>query len=200
MIWRYREFIRESKHFSSFSGEVDSSVQELFYNNSELSSTGTITQYLGYLDSIFPLGKIFYRGDSPGLEKFHYAESIQIIDGIKKIMKKFGSGIYLTTNLPYAEEFARQNNGKVYLVLVNWNNVVPFKDKMDFLERVSEFKNTELMPTAKDIDEYTKFLQGKNGILYIKTSGVADELVVGDNSKLHILGSERDIKDFKKYI
>ena len=95
--------------------------------------------YSQYLDTIFPENKIEYRGDSFNLEKFKYSESLTLADdGVTVVNKnKLGSGVYTTPNLKFSEDFAKDNNGKLYSVLVNTQNELKFNSRLDFLKAVS---------------------------------------------------------------
>jgi hypothetical protein len=171
--------------------DVKEGVDEIFKETPELAEIGTERQYSAYLNSVFSNNKIFYKGAKKGLSKFNYSESLQ-----KERGNKFGSGIYLTSNEEYANQFAQKNDGKKYTVLVDNSNVVSFKNKVAFLQAIS--KTT--VPTAEQIDEYVKNLQKENKILYIEKSGVTDELVIGNENQYQILGSKEDVQAFKDFV
>jgi len=190
---KFVEEIDEELKQGETEGEADvkEGVDEIFKQTPELAEIGTERQYSAYLNSVFPNNKIFYKGAKKGLSKFNYSESLQ-----KERGNKFGSGIYLTSNEEYANQFAQKNDGKKYTVLVDNSNVVSFKNKVAFLQAIS--KTT--VPTAEQIDEYVKNLQKENKILYIEKSGVTDELVIGNENQYQILGSKEDVQAFKDFV
>lgn len=157
--------------------------------------------YSQYLDTIFPENEIFYRGDIDGLDNFEYAEALTEDERGKIVSRyKFGSGIYLTKNQEYVESFAKDKNGKKYTVLSDYSNVISFKNKLEFLKAVGEFHNKETVPSSEEIDQYTKSLQEEGKALFIESSGITDELILGSNKQLSILGSKQDIEGFKEFV
>ena len=157
--------------------------------------------YSQYLDTIFPENEIFYRGDIDGLDNFEYAEALTEDESGKIVSRyKFGSGIYLTKNQEYVEIFAKDKGGKKYTVLTDYSNVETFKNKLEFLKAVGEFHNKETVPSSEEIDQYTKSLQEKGKALFIESSGITNELILGSSKQLSILGNSQDITGFKEFV
>jgi hypothetical protein len=64
---------------------------------------------------------------------------------------------------------------------------------------------SEVGPGSYNTDIYTKSKQNQGYSIYVKnvSSGSEsnhDELVVGNNSKLNILGSKEDIEGFRRFV
>jgi hypothetical protein len=192
---------RNYRRTSKPKGSIKPGVPELFESNPELANIGTQEQYSQYLDTIFPKNEIFYRGDVDGLGSFEYSESLVENTEDKAVGKyKFGSGIYLTKNQEYVESFAKDKNGKKYTVLSDYSSVVSFKNKLEFLKAVGEFHNKKTVPSSEEIDQYTKSLQEEGKALFIESSGITDELILGSNKQLSILGTKQDIEGFKEFV
>lgn len=160
-----------------------------------------IELYAEYLKTIFLESKIYYRGDTSNLEEFRYSESTQQIGGVKIGNKnKFGSGIYMTTNKELVSEFANQNEGSIYPVLVDTSKTLSFKDRAHFQREVAKFYKKENLATGKEVDGYTKLQQSQGFNIYIEDSNGSDELVVGGMEKYKILGSKSDVEKFKEFV
>lgn len=182
--------------------ETKPGVEELFSSNPELAKIGTPEQYSKYLDSIFPENKIEYRGDSFNLEKFKYSESLTLADdGVTVVNKnKLGSGVYTTPNLKFSQDFAKDNNGKLYSVLVNTQNELKFNSRLDFLKAVSFYYNLgSKAPSAQQVDNFTKTQQKNNISIFVKKVGVTDE-TVSPIENTYILGVPKDIEGFKEFM
>ena len=181
---------------------VKEGVLELFESNPELASVGTPEQYSAHLNTIFPKNKIEYRGDSLNLEKFNYSESLTLADDGKTLVNKnkLGSGVYTTPNLKFSEDFAKDNKGKLYTVLVNTKNELKFSSILDFLKAVSLYYNLgNKAPSAKQIDDFTKFQQKNNVSIFVKKAGITDE-TVSSIENTYILGLPKDIEGFKEFV
>jgi hypothetical protein len=169
-------------------------IDEVFIETPELNEIGTKENYNNYLSSVFNgESDLFYRGDVDGLERFYYSES-------KK--HKFGSGIYFTTNKPYAILYANDiPNGKVYKCLVNTFNKIEFPNQYSVFKYVNNYFNMgNVLPSGVDINNFTKEQQKEGKVIYIKNYNGHDELVVGSNDKILILGSNKDKEMFKNYM
>jgi hypothetical protein len=165
-------------------GVIKPGVEEVFNENAELASIGTSEQYSQYLDTIFPdsqIKDIVYHGtgESKKIENFNTRDG----------------RIYFSDNLTasqYAnwDEFNRAqddpfSNPKAQVVpaIINLENPVTLDDV--------EFKETE---TNKEGD----------GIIGLNIKdplgGIETQYVVRDANQVHVLGSKKDIEDFKNFI
>ena len=161
-----------------------------------------LEQYSAHLNTIFPENKIEYRGDSLNLEKFNYSESLTLADDGKTLVNKnkLGSGVYTTPNLKFSEDFAKDNKGKLYTVLVNTKNELKFSNILDFLTAVSLYYNLgNKAPSAKQVDDFTKFQQKNNISIFVKKAGVTSE-TVSSIENTYILGLPKDIERFKEFV
>jgi transcriptional regulator with XRE-family HTH domain len=159
-------------------------VEEVFNSVPELASVGTPEQYSQYLDTIFPNSEVkdvVYHGTGESTK----IETFNARDG----------RIYFSDNLTasqYAnwDEFNRAqddpfSNPKAQVVpaIINLENAVTL-DGVDF-------KETE---TNKEGD----------GIIGLNVKdplgGTETQYVVRDASQVHVLGSKKDVQDFKKFV
>ena len=165
-------------------GVTKPGVEEIFNSVPELASVGTPEQYSQYLDGIFPNSEVkdvVYHGTGESTK----IESFNARDG----------RIYFSDNLTasqYAnwDEFNRAqddpfSNPKAQVVpaIINLENAVTL-DGVDF-------KETE---TNKEGD----------GIIGLNVKdplgGIETQYVVRDASQVHVLGSKKDVQDFKKFV
>jgi transcriptional regulator with XRE-family HTH domain len=165
-------------------GVTKPGVEEVFNSVPELASIGTPEQYSQYLDTIFPNSEVkdvVYHGTGESTK----IESFKARDG----------RIYFSDNLTasqYAnwDEFNRAqddpfSNPKAQVVpaIINLENAVTL-DGVDF-------KETE---TNKEGD----------GIIGLNVKdplgGIETQYVVRDASQVHVLGSNKDVQDFKKFV
>ena len=111
-----------------------------------------------------------------------------------------GSGVYTTPNLKFSEDFAKDNKGKLYTVLVNTKNELKFSNILDFLTAVSLYYNLgNKAPSAKQVDDFTKFQQKNNISIFVKKAGVTSE-TVSSIENTYILGLPKDIERFKEFV
>jgi transcriptional regulator with XRE-family HTH domain len=165
-------------------GVTKPGVEEVFNSVPELASVGTPEQYSQYLDTIFPNSEVkdvVYHGTGESTK----IETFNARDG----------RIYFSDNLTasqYAnwDEFNRAqddpfSNPKAQVVpaIINLENAVTL-DGVDF-------KETE---TNKEGD----------GIIGLNVKdplgGTETQYVVRDASQVHVLGSKKDVQDFKKFV
>lgn len=165
-------------------GVTKPGVEEVFNSVPELASVGTPEQYSQYLDTIFPNSEVkdvVYHGTGESTK----IESFKARDG----------RIYFSDNLTasqYAnwDEFNRAqddpfSNPKAQVVpaIINLENAVTL-DGVDF-------KETE---TNKEGD----------GIIGLNVKdplgGIETQYVVRDASQVHVLGSNKDVQDFKNFV
>jgi hypothetical protein len=165
-------------------GVTKPGVEEVFNSVPELASVGTPEQYSQYLDTIFPNSEVkdvVYHGTGESTK----IETFNARDG----------RIYFSDNLTasqYAnwDEFNRAqddpfSNPKAQVVpaIINLENAVTL-DGVDF-------KETE---TNKEGD----------GIIGLNVKdplgGIETQYVVRDASQVHVLGSNKDVQDFKNFV
>jgi len=199
ILSRPTEYSKPSEAFVYYqlpSTQTKPGVEELFNENPELGSIGTPQQYSAYLDTIFPNSKIEYRGDSPNLTEFFYSEPSE---AKKKqgIAHKIGPGVYTSPDLNKADNFAKDNKGQVYTVLVNTNNSLVYNTNLDFLSAVAEYYNLGDVTPKEDVrDQFVREQAALGKSITVlefneTASPVANTLA---------LGTKKDIEGFKKFV
>lgn len=156
-------------------------IEELFKLVPKLSNTGTIEQYINYLNTIFSNNVVVFQGG----------------DKIKKSVGqnlKFGEGFYFSEDLNYTLNF-----GKTNVVLLDKDKVLEFDTKLDFYKAVSNFHNISNLPNSEQQKQYVDEITKEN-IIFIKNSGVTNEYIVNNENFFIELGSEQDLERFKNFV
>lgn len=154
--------------------------------------------YTDYINTFFSNHILVYRWDTPDLESFHYSEQIRKKWSLVMNYLKFWSGIYLTNNKWMADNFAKQNNWKLYYCFINKDNIISFNNKEEYDNHIKQYYNIERVTTLNR-DDYTKYLQSQNKILHIKNNGEWKEEFITNIDNLHILWSEKNLELFYTY-
>lgn len=159
------------------STNVKEGVSELFDSTPELASIGTPQQYSAYLDTIFPDSKvkdIVYHGTYLSKDNITF--------------KTNREGIFLTSDPVYASYFSDDD---VYLALVNFKNSYKAKNLTDniYKEEIKEIK-------SKGYDSVV----GKGGLSKMQQHQDALEYIAFNPAQIHVLGSQKDIAGFKKFV
>lgn len=154
--------------------------------------------YTNYFNTFFSNHILVYRWDTPDLESFHYSEQIRKKWSLVMNYLKFWSGIYLTNNKWMADNFAKQNNWKLYYCFINKDNIISFNNKEEYDNHIKQYYNIERVTTLNR-DDYTKYLQSQNKILHIKNNGEWKEEFITNIDNLHILWSEKNLELFYTY-
>ena len=113
--------------------------------------------YTDYINTFFSNHILVYRWDTPDLESFHYSEQIRKKWSLVMNYLKFWSGIYLTNNKWMADNFAKQNNWKLYYCFINKDNIISFNNKEEYDNHIKQYYNIERVTTLNR-DDYTKIL------------------------------------------
>ena len=201
-------------------GKVAKGVQELFVSNPGLNAVGTPQQYSAYLDSIFPdsqVKDIVYHDGGQGKikEEGFRKDMIGIADG-----GVLGDGFYF-----YVDRNKRYDDWRsdTESVLLNITNLSTRKDIIDQSSYVGqkptigsslyEMALSELSGIPHDskrqnpsglhgkyIGNYSEQLAkiGIDGLTGPR--GGNTEIVVFEPEQIHILGSQKDIAGFKKFV
>ena len=69
-----------------------------------------------------------------------------------------------------ANNFAQQNNGQIYICMINKDNINSFQNREEYNNFIKKHYNIERVTTL-DRDNYTKYLHSQNKILHIKNNG-----------------------------
>jgi hypothetical protein len=209
--------------------QFDDDVKSVFEENSELASIGTAQQYAEYLDEVFPerqLKDIFYRGTpDPNMIE---AEDIDPKKGTGA--KNLGIGIYWTLDKKKSADYTNGGKGRVmaaildiknfHVVDINTNARRGYANPKDLT--VSEATNgADAIISYDGLDKknYVDFKTDGTNTTYIgEYIGPVDEnglptyqkdneitpkmteLAVDSNEQVHILGSEKDKKEFQNFV
>ena len=196
--------------------EVKEGVDFIFEQNPELSQIGTKEQYSEYLDTIFPesmVKDIVYHGTNNIFKKFDETKFGETDPG------SYGKGIYFTKSKGYAERLG----DKIMYSLVNFKNplTVNYLDETSALvfgyktmEEVDELFDKWLKvysgneEAKEQIKNYRKiitpeFLHNVNehdGVIVLDNDEKIWEITAPYSEPIHILGSEEDIENFRKFV
>lgn len=206
---REYEKIITNEEWIDFLFEQNPELYNVFYENLNHNGISIQTEkiinqqvnkiYNEYLYSIYNNYQLVFRWDIKNLENFHYSEQIKKIWWLNINNLKFWSGIYLTNNKWMANNFAQQNNGQIYICMINKDNINSFQNREEYNNFIKKHYNIERVTTL-DRDNYTKYLHSQNKILHIKNNGDWNEEFIGNMKNLHILWSQRDREWFKQFI
>lgn len=198
---------------------VKEGVDFIFEQNPELNSIGTQEQYSEYLDTVFPESKvknIVWHGSSRKLENFNlenYSSS-----------GNFGIGIYTTPDQSWSKKYAARVNGFLNGVIINIKD--PFITSLKYKEyyggetfvpkiKMSEYISNDGILNYEGLDrdslklfnqyliEYLGNKDSKGLPTYqekIYSDPYLKEIVVFENEQAHILGSQNDRENFKKFV
>lgn len=186
--------------------KIKKGVNFVFEKNPELIQIGTKEQYSQYLETIFPDSKfkeILYHGSpDKNIEKFLSPQDELYV---KHENTTTGStGVYFADSLDEAKRYTSWNegeNGKVYSVTLDIqkfftvaNNVLDGINE-GFSKSILWNIQSGMLDTLKN-NNIDAFIAGDH---MIKTEGFK-EVVVLNTNKIHILGSNQDIGNFKKFV
>lgn len=159
-------------------------LQDIHKNSPELSKIGSKKEYEKHIENIFPkstISRILYHGSDEPIENFKPSEK----------------GIYFSEDPDYWPD-----KKHVYAAKVNIEN--PEYGNTSFIEKKPEGKDG-IVWTKKDALEFfkddvdTATPEGKEKLNRLKNLKDTYEAVVFDPKQIHVLGSEKDINEFKKY-
>lgn len=207
------------KNFKNFneSLEVNTQMKDidfLFEQNKELSEIGSKEQYIEYLKTIFPESKvseIVYHSTNQNFENFDKDKAGSRVEGapVGGDTGAFGRGIYFTPNITYSKVYGKNTkyclldiknpklifnneaNDKLYQnksLKELWGNV----DGVIF--KVTDWKAVVDSEAHASMEEFNSIGLGINGKPEII------DIVVDNQSQVHILGSKEDMEKFKNFL
>jgi len=178
-------------------------VQELFDSNRELASIGTAAQYSAYLDSIFPdsqVKDIVYHGSDKVLsnvrslskEERNFKDQFQIEDGI-----------FFSREIEGSSYSANEYGDVITPAIVNVQN--PELSTYYNTKVGKKLKNSDsllgtqigLKPEDTIEDSLKRFNESYEKTDFNSWSNI---VVVFKPEQVHILGSEKDVENFKKFV
>ncbi len=163
-------------------------IDFVFEQNPNLALIGSKEQYLEYLKNVFPNSKvkeILYHGTSSSFYDFS--------------SEKSRDGIYFTPN----KELARRYGENVKAVVVNIENPkeVSFSSHKLYRSDSDEERRNETKHFADNIGFQNREKNPENdGVVGIDTDGTHTEISLWDENQIHVLGSSKDLQDFKVFI
>jgi hypothetical protein len=204
-------------------------LNEVFEQNPELKSIGTVEKYAEYLKNIFPkslLQNIFYRGseNSDMIE----AEDLDPEKGTGA--KNLGKGLYWTLNKNKSADYTGGGKGRISAAILNVNNfhVVDIDAnwrrgyaglKELTVSKVTNGADAIIAYKGLDKDNYVDFkTEGENNTYIGEYVGPVDEnglpayqkfneltpemdqIAVDSNKQVHVLGSKKDTEGFKNFV
>ena len=183
--------------------KIKSGVDELFKENPELASIGTTKDYSDYLDTIFPdseVNNIAYHGSNYKFDNFKKAVNP------KNVYKggAYKAGFFFSKDKETAKSYI---DNKIIAKISNALNLSAPKNPtvypvvLDIKNPVTEDRNGE---RGIGFDEVNKSYDNKNDAYIaenVKDPNIlTDVYVVFKPEQIHILGSKKDIEDFKKFV
>jgi hypothetical protein len=182
---------------------VKEGVPELFKDNPELASIGTTEDYSAYLDTIFPdseVNNIAYHGSNYKFDTFKKAINP------KNVYKEgaYKAGFFFSKDKETAKSYI---DNKIIAKISNALNLSAPKNPTVY-PVVLDIKN----PVIEDrggkrgigFDEVNEAYDNKNDAYIaenVKDPNIpTDVYVVFNPEQIHILGSKKDIEDFKKFV
>jgi len=211
--------MRNIKSFKKFNEGLEVNTQTkdidfIFEQNKELSLIGSKEQYNEYLRTIFPESKvseIVYHSTNKDFEDFDKNKVGSRLEGapVGGDTGAFGRGIYFTTNITYSKVYGK--NTKYCLVDIKnpkliFNNDA--NDKMYANKSIKElwgnfdgviFKVTDWKAVV-DSGVHASMEEFNSVGLGINNKPEIVDIVVDNQSQVLILGSRKDIEQFKKFI
>ena len=207
------------KSFKKFNESLEVNTQTkdidfVFEQNKELSLIGSKEQYIEYLRSIFPESKvseIVYHSTNKDFEDFDKNKVGSRVEGapVGGDTGAFGRGIYFTTNITYSKVYGK--NTKYCLIDIKnpkliFNNDA--NDKMYANKSIKElwgnfdgviFKVTDWKAVV-DSGVHASMEEFNSVGLGINNKPEIVDIVVDNQNQVLILGSRKDIEQFKKFI
>ena len=175
-------------------------MSEVFDENTELDEIGTEQEYSEYLDAIFPesaMKNIVYHGSSRAstLKKTGKFRNKTYLDEIEG----YTYGIYLSENKEESDIYAQssfedETEIGTLSVIINTKkseelgieiSAISENDVSDFKKRGIDSVYSYESTAGSELDEYN--------------DNDKAEIVVFESSQIHVLGSEKDIQEFKKW-
>jgi len=160
-------------------------LEDLFKENPEFASTGTIDQYMDYLGTIFPSSKIkdiMYHGATE--------------QRLPKDGKFKGYVTYFTDNKNYAQTFGFSVNRKIIMAVLDVNK--PYMAPSELADVPEEIHNTDVMTNPRII----KRGKSDHDAVIGKDAGQKEGYTVAvfEPDQIHVLGTPKDLEGFRSYV
>jgi len=211
----FENFTSEKKELPKIKDGVDF----VYEQNPELTEIGTKEQYSKYLETIFPESKvkdIVWHGSQNKFESFDIEKY--------RSAGNFGIGIYSTPDKIFADKYRRGKEGFLYGVVVNVKDPLitslRYKEYYGLFIFTPEIKMSEYIKNdsiinyegldrdkLKVLNEYLLEYAGNRNESGLPTyqediysNPYIKEIVVFDNDQANILGTKKDLENFKKFV
>jgi len=184
--------------------EYKEGVDFVFEQNPELAKIGTEKDYSDYIKTIFPESKVkdivYHGSNNKEIENFKVGERDHF---------RFGSGIYFSKNYKAAKSYADSKNGKTYFAILNIKNSKNINDNfweqtytpLEKFLKINKIKHIIKGILSPELRAKIKYKSSE--ILSTKDSSIVnngEEIIVYNPTQIHMLNSEQDIEEFKKYM
>lgn len=163
---------------------IDDDINYIYSSNPELSKIGNKYKYIEYLKTIYPNSKIkniVYHG---AMEKLLPNDEFN------------GNVTYFTTSKKYAETFGIPIDRKVLSAKINIIN--PYKAPSELADVPKEIHDSDQFTNPRIIKANTNKYDSVIGIDAGQKDGIT--IAVFNPNQIHILGSKKDIENFRKYL
>lgn len=178
---------------------------KVYLNNPQLQKIGTASQYVDYVQNIFPESQVkgvVYHGGKPGIKTFKVPSENTASDAYTGT-----HGIYFTPKKRLAKQYSIWANknpkeGQIYPVVLNIKNGIRYDHYTPFdfmngwnrskfsVDHISDYWYNRL-----NLGQYDGIIQNRS------LSGTSrSQIAVFDPKNIHILGDSNDVKGFQNFI
>ena len=182
---------------------IKEGVDFVFEQNPELAAIGTKEQYSEYLDTIFPESKV--------KDIVYHGTKSEKIDNFKLSYGSFGTGIYFQTK--HGKYFTDGFGDNVVCVVLNTKQPYPFYSNFKGTQgdlpklwidlREQHQKNNTLSNLADHFNMEVKKSGYDSLSIQMGDGSIVAPLfyhLVFESNQVHILGSEKDLENFKEFV
>lgn len=183
------------KLYEKFFSNPDSDLLKLF---NEKIKIGSIAQYKEYIKTIFPNSKvreIVYHAGRAKKERFGEFKNPRR-DSFTK------NGFYFSKSKMGAKKYL-QHGDELYLVMLNVGSPLIYKGQTIFSKRSPYFSKDFGPDTITDENLERLREDGYDSIITDEgkfSNWVNGQVIIFDPDKIHILGSNRDMELYKRYL
>ncbi len=175
--------------------KIKEGVDFVFEQNPELFQIGTKEQYSEYLNTVFSESKlknILFHATRENFDEFDRSY-------ISKGNLSFGEGFYFTDKIENHKNFRLAD--KLMSVIINSHHI--YNDSSEARDKREKPKYNPYVNSHERLlevqDNHNKFLEN-NFDTVIANHMNKNEFVVFDPNNIHILGSRKDIEQFKEFV
>lgn len=182
-----------------------SPLYKVYLNNPQLQKIGTASQYVDYVQNIFPESQVkgvVYHGGKPGIKTFKVPSENTASDAYTGT-----HGIYFTPKKRLAKQYSIWANknpkeGQIYPVVLNIKNGIRYDHYTPF-DFMSGWNRSKFSVDHISDYWYNRLNLGQyDGIIQNRSlNGTSrSQIAVFDPKNIHILGDSNDVKGFQNFI